>query len=226
MKSLDRLLGRPVPLGNPFVLSQVLDPGFHEERFQHASLFGSIFKNAPRIGTVTATLLAELFDRREKRLTITRIDSVFDRHQDGPAIVVELMESNRRWPMHRWRQIDFSAGLQFPRPCQRDRSECASGGGRDCLQKVFPKWSIPWETSSWGFSSDWLHAVFQMPELARRGAHNLPPIAGGVPLDEATPAQLAFLLAIAAKNQGARAMTWDEQRKPQFELFMPSRAHN
>jgi len=65
-----------------------------------------------------------------------------------------------------------------------------------------------------------------MPELARRGAHNLPPIAGGVPLDEATPAQLAFLLAIAAKNQGARAMTWDEQRKPQFELFMPSRAHN
>jgi len=102
----------------------------------------------------------------------------------------------------------------------------ANEQGRDCLQKVFPKWSIPWETSSWGFSSDWLHAVFQMPELARRGAHNLPPIAGGVPLDEATPAQLAFLRAIAAKNPGARAMTWDEQRKPQFELFMPSRAHN
>src|SRR5437016_5607438 len=100
----------------------------------------------PRIRSIAVAFTPQLVDRNEKRLAIARIDSVFHRHQDGPAIVVELMESNRRWPMHRWRQIDFSAGLQFPRPCQRDRSECASGGGRDCLQKVFPKWSIPWET--------------------------------------------------------------------------------
>jgi hypothetical protein len=79
MKSLDRLLSRPIGLGDPFVLPQVLEPGFHEERFQHASFFGSILKNAPRKCTVTAALLAELFNCREKRLTITRIDSVFDR---------------------------------------------------------------------------------------------------------------------------------------------------
>src|SRR2546427_4314241 len=155
------------------------EPGIQEERLEESPLLSSILEYAPLIRSIAVAFTPQLVDRNEKRLAIARIDSVFDRHQDGPAIVVELMESNRRWPMHRWRQIDFSAGLQFPRPCQRDRSECASGGGRDCLQKVFPKWSIPWETSSWGFSSDWLHAVFQMPELARRGAHNLPPIAGG-----------------------------------------------
>jgi hypothetical protein len=81
MKSLNRVLGRLLGLGDPFVLPQVLEPGFHEERFQHASFFGNILKNAPRIGTVTAALLAELFDCREKRLTITRIDSVFDRDE-------------------------------------------------------------------------------------------------------------------------------------------------
>jgi hypothetical protein len=96
----------------------------------------------------------------------------------------------------------------------------ANEQGRDCLQKVFPEWSIPWEANSSGFPRDWLYAVFHVPELAR-GAHNLPQFADKVPLDEAAPAQL---LAVAAKNQGARAMTWDEQRKPQFELFIPSRA--
>jgi hypothetical protein len=96
----------------------------------------------------------------------------------------------------------------------------ANEQGRDCLQKVFPEWSIPWEANSSGFPREWLYAVFHVPELAR-GAHNLPQFADKVPLDEAVPAQL---LAVAAKNQGARAMTWDEQRKPQFELFIPSRA--
>src|SRR5438445_3680259 len=103
MKSLNRLLGRLIRIRNPFVLPQVLEPGLHEERFQHASLFGSIFKNAPRIGTVTATLLAELFDRREKRLTITRIDSVFDRDEHRALIALDVVRKHRRRPVHGWR---------------------------------------------------------------------------------------------------------------------------
>ena len=97
----------------------------------------------------------------------------------------------------------------------------ANAQGRDCLQKVFPKWITPWEQNAAGMPSDWLHAVFRMPELADHGAHNLPPISGGMPLEEATPAALAFLLAVAATNQGARVMTWDEQRELQFKLYLP-----
>src|SRR5215813_10643030 len=78
VKSLDLLLDRPVGLGDPLVLAQMLEPGFHEERLHHASFLGGILENAPRIGTVTAAFLAELFECREKRLAVARIDAVFD----------------------------------------------------------------------------------------------------------------------------------------------------
>jgi hypothetical protein len=96
----------------------------------------------------------------------------------------------------------------------------ANARGRDCLQKVFPAWGIPWETDS-KMPSDWLHAAFYVPEMASRGGHHLPPITGGIPLEEAAPAALAFLLAIAAKEQGARAMTWDDQQEVPFTLYPP-----
>ena len=83
-----------------FVLSQVLDPGFHEERFQHASFFGSILKHPPRIGAVAAALLAELFDGREKRLTVTRIDAVFDRDEHRTLIALDIVRKHRRRPVH------------------------------------------------------------------------------------------------------------------------------
>src|SRR5215467_2325765 len=100
LKSPDRLLDRSIRLGHPLVLPQVLEPRFHEERFQHAPFFGSILKNAPRIGTVAATLLAELFDRREKQLTITRIDSVFDRDEHRALIALDVVRKHRRRPVH------------------------------------------------------------------------------------------------------------------------------
>jgi hypothetical protein len=49
---------------------------------------------------------------------------------------------------------------------------------------------------------------------------------GNAPLDEATPSALTFLLAFAAKSQGARVITFDEQSKPQLALFIPSRGNN
>ena len=103
----------------------------------------------------------------------------------------------------------------------------ANAHGRASLQKVFPEWSIPWEKqNSSRFPNDWLLAIFHMPNLASRGGHNLPPITGGAPLEEATPAALAVLLTIAAKDQGARAMMWDEQGDPPLRLFLPASRHN
>jgi len=113
VKSLDRLLDRPVGLGDPLVLAQVLEPGFHEERFQDASFLGSVLKNSPRIGTVTAALLAELFDCREKRLAVMRIDAVFDGNKHRAAIALDVVGQHRRRPMHRRRQVDYRAGLQL-----------------------------------------------------------------------------------------------------------------
>ncbi len=106
-----------------------------------------------------------------------------------------------------------------------DVTVLANARGRDCLQRVFPEWSIPWEANACAMPSDWLHALFPLPELAS-GAHRLPPITGDVSIDEATPAALTFLLAIAAMNEGARAVMWDDQWEPQLSLFVPDRAHN
>jgi hypothetical protein len=97
--------------------------------------------------------------------------------------------------------------------------------GRDCLHRIFPTWDIPWERNVTGFPGDWLQAIFDVPRLAH-GTHNLPPITGNAVLEEATPKALTFLIAIAAKYQGARAMLWDEESDPPFELYVPPRGNN
>jgi hypothetical protein len=98
--------------------------------------------------------------------------------------------------------------------------------GENCLQRVFPNWDIPWEPNTFAFPPDWLHAIFPVPALAGLGSHRLPSINGDIPLEMATPVQLTFLLAVAANKQGARAVMWDEDGKPQLRLFVPPRGNN
>jgi hypothetical protein len=82
----------------------------------------------------------------------------------------------------------------------------ANPRGRHCIEQVFPKAYIEWRDPGDGFPSDWQGFSLHVPKVAALPApNNLPPITGDVPLDEAQPDQLAFLMAIAAKNQGARA---------------------
>jgi hypothetical protein len=100
----------------------------------------------------------------------------------------------------------------------------ANAPGRNALQKVFPEWSIPWEPNAVTLPPDWLLALFHMPTLAERyGIRDLESITGGAPLEDATPAALAFLLATVAKDQGARAATWDGQV---LDLYTPPRGNN
>src|SRR5580704_2646139 len=105
METGDCILQDTVRISDAFVLTEMGEPGIQQERLDEAPLLSSILEHAPLIRSVAVAFTPQLVDRSEKRLAIARIDSVFDRHQDGPAIVVELMESNRRWPMHRRRQI-------------------------------------------------------------------------------------------------------------------------
>jgi hypothetical protein len=60
------------------------------------------------------------------------------------------------------------------------------------------------------FPEDWQSLELNMPAAANTTCHNLPPIYGDGPLDEATPDAVAFLLAIATQNQGARSMLLKE----------------
>jgi hypothetical protein len=80
----------------------------------------------------------------------------------------------------------------------------ANAHGRTCVERVFPAAYIQWREHGGDFPTDWQGFSPNLPDIASATQHHLPPI-NDVPLDEATPDQLAYLLAIATKNQGARA---------------------
>ena len=102
----------------------------------------------------------------------------------------------------------------------------ANAHGRDAVKRVFPVTRISWESNASGMPLDWLHAALNVPALASSGGHGLPrEVYGDAALDEATPEALAFLLAIAVKDQGARAAVWDEGAEVPFRVFAPSGEH-
>ena len=86
----------------------------------------------------------------------------------------------------------------------------ANAAGRACLQRIFPAFRPSWESSAGKMPDDWLKAVFYVAELAR-GEHALPPIYGDAVLEEATPEAIAYLLAHAVREHGARAMIWNNE---------------
>jgi hypothetical protein len=86
----------------------------------------------------------------------------------------------------------------------------ANAKGRQCVEQVFPDARIAWRDPGDGFPEDWQGFDLNLPDVASATRHNLPPIYGGRTLDEATPDAVAFVLAFAAKNQGARSMLLKE----------------
>jgi hypothetical protein len=86
----------------------------------------------------------------------------------------------------------------------------ANAKGRQCVEQVFPDAHIAWRAPGDGFPGDWQGFDMNLPDTASATRHNLPPINGSTPLDEATPDAVAFVLAFAAKNQGARSMLLKE----------------
>ena len=66
MEPMDRVLQHAVGIGDTFVLTQMVKPGFHQEGLHHPSFGGSVFEYPPRISTVTATLVTKPFKRGEE----------------------------------------------------------------------------------------------------------------------------------------------------------------
>jgi hypothetical protein len=83
----------------------------------------------------------------------------------------------------------------------------ANDRGQLAIGKVFPDITIPWIPSErlGCKKAAWL----VVPNLEHNTRHNLPPIYGHTPLDEATPKAIAWVLGCAVRNQGARVMILD-----------------
>ena len=121
------LLDKAIGLGDALMLAQMLHPAFDEKGLDDAAPL-RIFKHALGIGAVAAPPMLEARQRVEERFAVGRVDAIFDGDQHRAAIVFDRLRGQGRRPMHRRRQIQARAGLQFPTPGQRNRRHCTSGG--------------------------------------------------------------------------------------------------
>src|SRR5215467_11069170 len=61
LKLLNCLLQNAVSIGDPFVLAQMFEPGFHQKSLDHPTLVGGVLEHTPGVGAVSPALTAELF---------------------------------------------------------------------------------------------------------------------------------------------------------------------
>ena len=106
-----------------------------------------------------------------------------------------------------------------------------NGKGRECVNALFPKATIEWRPlNEKGHGYDpaqllegmksWEPFEINLPAVAEHaGPNNLVPVNGDQPLSEANQTQLAFVLAISAKYQGARAGWQDSDGR--FAIVTP-----
>ena len=111
VKTVDRVLDDPIGIGDAFMLTQVLHPGFDQERFDDMPFLGSVVEDAPRISSVAAPLMFEPCQRFKESCPVLGVDAIFDHDQDRSAILLNGLFGDRRRPVHRWRQIHSGAGL-------------------------------------------------------------------------------------------------------------------
>ena len=97
----------------------------------------------------------------------------------------------------------------------------ANEDGRAAIEALFPETIFQWRDHPEDrYPIGWLQSSINLPDAVAHTPHRLPPITGGAPLDEAMPEALAFLLAIGATDQGARACHWSgDDGRP--HIYMP-----
>jgi hypothetical protein len=99
----------------------------------------------------------------------------------------------------------------------------ANAKGRDHVEGLFPQAHIAWREAGPQFPDDWRGFKINLPNVVSATETKLPlDITGSCNLDHATPAALAFLLAIGVKRQGGRAAIVDYTKgAPRLEVFTP-----
>jgi len=128
----DRLLRQAIGLGDALMLAQMLDPGFDQEGLDEAALLRRILIDAPGIGAVALSFMADLRQRREEAVAALRIDAVLDRDEDRAARRGDIAVGDRRRPVERRREIDLGGGLQPPAAAAAAASRRAKAAAIRC----------------------------------------------------------------------------------------------
>jgi hypothetical protein len=106
-----------------------------------------------------------------------------------------------------------------------------NGKGREAVNALFPKAVIEWRPlNEPGHGYDpanlddgvksWETFELHLPSVAEHPPNNLVPVNGDQPLSQSNQVQLAFVLAISAKHQGARA-AWDDHNGNMYIVTPP-----
>jgi hypothetical protein len=97
----------------------------------------------------------------------------------------------------------------------------ANAKGRECVNALFPNAKIAWREQDPADPPGWLGFTINLPGVvAGLSTTKLPlDITKGANLDDATPDQLALILATGVKRQGGRSAV---SRNGKLEIFRPS----
>ena len=87
-----------------------------------------VLEHMPRVGAVPPPLEADILHHREEGQVVLGVDPIFGDREDWAPIVSHPIEEARGAPEHRWSQILRFAGLQLPRPREREADQRTDAG--------------------------------------------------------------------------------------------------
>ena len=105
-----------------------LEQRLDQEGFDHPAKLSRVLEHAPGEGAVALALEADLLHRRQKRRPVPRVNVVFDRHQNGPPLLVDRPPQGPVAPVQRGRKVERGRGLKLLAPRGDHRHEGAGRG--------------------------------------------------------------------------------------------------
>lgn len=111
----DGIVDDPVRIRDPLVLSEVFERRRDHESVQKAPFLGGMLEQAPGVGAVSPSLLAQTLDRGKESIVFLRVDEVFNGDQYRLTIRFRIDSQSRSRPMHRGREIHSGTAHSFQR---------------------------------------------------------------------------------------------------------------
>ena len=139
--SPDLVFQHAVFVGDALAQMHELEPRFDQVALLEAPELSHVLENAPGEGAVALPLVAQFVHGAQEALAVLRVDPVLDLDENRALIVGDVLGRLRALPVHRRRQIDDGAFLQFPPRGERNADENPGGGQKQgflepdpCLQ--------------------------------------------------------------------------------------------
>ena len=90
MKAVHDILQFTVGVADTFMLTQVLEPGVEQERFDQATFLRRVLEHAPIERAVATSFVGQLGKGRQKGSPIGRVDSIFDCYHNRTPVGIDL----------------------------------------------------------------------------------------------------------------------------------------